>query len=147
MTDFETIGKQNKTRGDTFEDLVANRAKHLDTILMVKRIDRVRRRGTSLPDIEFIDFPELMVDCKFTEGIFSIKEKKKLLEECQCKYGAKNAVPIVVCGEKKDKIRLITEDVLVCFQSPMGMFLMTPLDDWLLHLHDVKVNRLKKKKG
>jgi hypothetical protein len=76
MTDFEKIGKQNKTRGDSFEELVANRARHLDTVLMVKRIDRVRRRGVSLPDIEFIDFPEFMVDCKFTEGIFTIKERK-----------------------------------------------------------------------
>jgi hypothetical protein len=136
-------GRQNQSRGAAFEKIVAARPAQLGLDLMIKRIDRTHRRGISLPDIEIIDFPDFKLDCKFTESEFSVREKRKLVIECHSKYCIETESAIVICGEKKDKSRLIVEDVLVCFISS-GLLLIVPLDDWLKHLHLVKLKQLRR---
>lgn len=130
----QEIGRRNKNKGESFQQLVANRASVLELSLIVKNIDRVRRRGGSLPDTEFVDFPELMVDCKHTDGRFSFNEKRQMLLECHTKYCcADSDIAIIVCGEKQHRQRLQVESVVACYQVD-DLFLMTPLDDFLRHL-------------
>ncbi len=136
-------GRQNKNRGDAFEKFVTDRPGSLNLNLLFKRIDRTHRRGVSLPDIELVDFKQFQVDCKFTEGEFSVREKRRLVAECQSKNCSETDTAIVICGEKKHKTRLIPEDVLVCFNF-LDLLLMIPLDDWLLHLHNVKEKQLRR---
>jgi hypothetical protein len=126
-------GKNNQAKGMAFEKLVAGRAEQLGLeALLVKWIDRSGDRYVSKPDLEIIQRPDLKIDCKYTEGRFTIKELKKLLEETRRRYCGESSFPVVVVGQKFGKARLFMEEVtvIVCANPMMIM----PLDDWLIML-------------
>lgn len=132
--DWEAIGRQNQSRGKAFEKLVANRPKKLGLSILLKWIDRTLMRGVSLPDIECVDFPDIVFDCKFVSSEFSAEEKANLLAEAVRKYGTKC---VVVCGERRNRARLNEKEITVLLFNVCGMMMMY-LDDYLYYLDAVK---------
>lgn len=127
-------GKVNQRRGKSFEELCYRRSEKIAPNLTVKHIDRTRRRGTSLPDLEFNDFPEFIIDCKHTVEEFTWNDLKKLFRVAKKKYCK---VPgykmILITGEWKGKGRINWNDVNVVTSSTYGLVKML-YDDWLLFL-------------
>ena len=137
------MGRTNRNRGAKFETYCALRPYVLDLNLIVKRIERHNdKMYQSLPDIEFCDFKDLMVDCKFTEGDFSVAEKKKLVIETYQKYAVNLQNAVVITGEKRGKTRLSPDNINACRFDGNFLHIM-PYDDFLKMLHNVKSQSLK----
>jgi len=129
---FRKQGKRNKSHGDAFEKICESRADQLKLDLIVKRIDRTFRRGVSLPDLEFVDFPEYKPDCKFTEGSFTLAEMKKLILETQMKYGD---LACCIFGQKYGRAKLKPSESLFGYLTEQKILVLIPYDQFLWWLH------------
>lgn len=135
-----STGRKNQSRGKALEQWIVNRVKKLGLNLIVKHIDRkAEKRFASIHDIEFCDFRDVVVDAKFTEGSFTVNEKKRLIADVTHKYGGDTIQVIVICGEKRNTTRLQPDNILACWIK-CGMLIQTPIDDWLVYLDNVKSN-------
>lgn len=130
------MGQNNQRRGKSFEKLAAGRAEALGlTRLVVKWIDRTLCRGTSKTDVEIIQYPDITIDCKFTEGKYTFSEMEKLLVQTIGKYGD---CSVCVFGQKFGGTRINPKDIIVAgmMPTPYGQYLhMMQYDSWL-HLLD-----------
>ena len=88
----------NNRNGKSFEQKCVARAIKIASDLVVKWVKK--DRFVSAHDIEFIDFPEMMVDCKFTISDFNWSDKKRLYRQTKLKY---NGLTVVILGERKGK--------------------------------------------
>jgi len=129
--DNERRGRLNKNRGDNFERICEQRPSELGFTLLAKRIDRTHCRGTSKPDLEYIQFPSIKPDCKFTEGRFTRTEKEQLMKEAVDKYGDG---AILIIGEKHDRTRLNKNEIYVYFPNHTMMY----YDRYLEYLEGLK---------
>ena len=133
-------GKNNQRRGKTFEQQCADRPVRLGLTLTVNHIDRLRCRGASLADLEFIDFPHFKVDCKFTINEFTWEQYQKLYREAKKKYCKKRGDKcFVIVGERKGRYKLDWNNVRVILPSRYGLSVVL-YDNWLVMLEKEKTN-------
>lgn len=121
---------RNQARGKAFEARCVSRANELAPSLIVQQV--IRDRYTSYSDIEFIDFPDLKVDCKSTISEFSTSMKKRLYKETRMRYAG---TTIVILGERKGKSRITWENVTVLYKDTRKkLVVQVHYDEFLLYL-------------
>lgn len=144
MSDGTGPEKKRQPRYAIFEKKCAIRPYELGLQVDIQRVERYGPKiYASLPDLEVSQFPEYVLDCKYTENEFSIQKRRKLLEQTENKYSTQDSICAIICGEKRGKISLSASDVTICFRVPGTKYIiMYPYDDWLHMLNDSLLERM-----
>jgi len=116
--------------GREFERLVADRPSELNLRLQLKWIENQPGMYSKTPDVEFLDCPEIKIDCKYTGSYFEYGQRLSMLSNACEKYG-ENVV--IVTGERKNKRRFNWDDVLVSWIDERLGLIMIRFDDWLMY--------------
>lgn len=129
---------KNQQQGKRFEQNVAKFINKYAKYTGAKVVERKSHHFSDY-DIELIGFPHFKVDCKSTTSYFTVKEMHKLLEICKKKYCKNGGIPVIIVGEKKGKLQIVTNEAKVLIKSKFGLTLI-PLLDFVKYLDRLIVN-------